>query len=346
METSKQDPSPAPARRRRPRKIARKPTASISETPAIQEPKQEQKQESKQEQKQIGPVVEEVESEPEAQEPIPIRNPTIEDLSIQSPNSSRASSRRRRRKPRKLAVRSASTPQTAQLSTNPDETVIQRVSILESRVEEINYRLESTVTDVHELRTTTTTHTPTRPATTTSKSTPASRATHSAALVPVTQYPTSISEPNSDTESEIETIPRTTNQPDQLALKGSYRVPLPRGVSMQDVQAISRGASAATHVVREVNAAFRATTSVRTGGRVSTSASSRVVQMRETGTSSGQGGGVMGGIFAQATRLVSEAMGAVEAGAAVERERPQGRGRQGSARQGRGRGRKYDYSDL
>jgi hypothetical protein len=142
---------------------------------------------------------------------------------------------------------------------DPAAPVEERVTRLEHRVEEINYRLESTTLDVQQMQTG-------RAAIQRSATEPV-RLIEDGGEPSERQAATSSSVGDSvdmldDSDSEIEEITRAELPPERprpqpVVLAGSYNVPLPRGISTTDVQALQRGASAAGSIARTINASFR-----------------------------------------------------------------------------------------
>jgi len=126
-----------------------------------------------------------------------------------------------------------------------------------------------------------------------------------------------------DVDSDIEEIPRTSSptldqqghprpprqqqsreQSKPLVLKGNYSVPLPRGVTTKDVQAVQAGAKAAGSIAREINAAF--TTRVRTSQEVRVNRGPTKVDSS------------WGGLLGQATRMMTDAINSVDFDAAIK----------------------------
>jgi uncharacterized protein YoxC len=300
--------------------------------------------------------------------PNPINIEVLEDVPLSTASSRTPSARRRRRRrPRKLVVRNASaiedadsaeisvelptteniTSTTTETTTSTNDFILQRVSILEERVQQMNHQLESTVVDVREMKSswstsraeTTVTETSTNTETT-QQSTPGKgnnrNASRTASLPTQTVTHTGIlSEPTTDeseTDSDIETIilpPIPTPSP----------LP-PRSLAVRS-QTTSSAIQPSRPLVREFSAAFRSSTTVRTATEVRTSSSSGAMRMRQgsSETFSQAAGSALGGMFmAQASRVIEGAFGAAN----NSNERPTGSARRTSSR----RGRPYDVSDL
>jgi len=242
-------------------------------------------------------------------------------------------------------------PLTEARNTMSNNQIIQRVSILEEKVQQMSYQLESTTIDVREMKTTWLSSRTESVETSTSTSMAqepvqgqpqtADRYNKRSVHMPVqTVRQTGIlsesasDDSESEEESDIETIiiPSQSLRSRPMTVRNK-----PLTITVQPSQPSQPS-------VREISAAFRSNTTVRTSTEVRTSSSSGAMRMRDSNTSenwSQVAGSALGGMFmAQASRIIEGTLSVVASGPG--NERPAGSGRRASSRKGR----PYDVSDL
>jgi len=303
--------TPTHARRRRPRKLRKEPVDSQTGGPQSAQPTELEVPPA------IGlPKAEENDALPEAVE-------ASITIPKETENASSVSPTRKRRRPRKIAIRSkkveaASTIDGSERNDSPVEEpkspgarpIEDRVTVLEHRIDGIDGKVEAAVVGVEQLklkgkgRRRSKARTDKAPEEHASEQLTILEVESDIEEIPRTSSP-SLDRPSKEQPSSTHTAAKPQQNP--LILHGNYSVPLPKGVTPKDVQAVRTGARAAGSIAREINAAF--TTRVRTSQDFSLNRTS------------------VGGLLSQATRMMTEAINSVDFDAAIRDSEPRPDGR-------------------
>lgn len=207
-------------------------------------------------------------------------NPATSDL----PQEAKA-----RRKPRKLALRNAQNYITPPATANSKSSGVEiqeaketsldlRVSTLESEYRKLHRRTNSNTVEIGKLqastRTVPDTSTGDTPRLDKIEPSPEENEIHQMQVDSTSPsaeksgnpHPVDLSRVEELSDEEIETIPRSAapaiggpaaDQNRSVALKGSYKIPLPSTLSTDDVRAVQSGLAAASAVAREIATAMR-----------------------------------------------------------------------------------------